>query len=78
MTTYIEIPTKKREFTTPVSIVPRSETAVAYDISFDQILWDDGTDIFWDDGTRILWLAETSYPIELHVKKRNFTLIARA
>jgi hypothetical protein len=79
MTIYINNPTKKREFVTPASVDGRSPTSTTYEFTYDQILWDDGTDIFWDDNSQILWSESfTSYPIEAQARKRNFTVIARS
>jgi len=80
MTTNISIPAKKRNFTIPTTIPKRSDVTITIDsVIGEQMLWDDGTDIQWDDGTQILWSTEASVnPIVIPVKKRNFTVIAKA
>lgn len=76
MTVYIDIPAKKREFVFPASVENRSPETTAYETTYEQILWDDGTDILWDNSTQIIWAQVlTAYPIEVQAKKRNFTII---
>jgi len=77
MTTYITVYAKRRNFTILGKNTERADTSYSYEITGEQILWDDGTDIQWDDATQILWSTHvTAYPINIQAQRRSFTILA--